>query len=215
MLTADLYFSFRSPYSYLATARYRQMTRDCDLRIDLRPVYPIAIRNPAFFDKVDRLWVSYLLSDVVRVAEYNGLPFRWPRPDPVATDPETRRILDDQPYIHRLTWLGVLAARRGRGLEFASEVTHTMWGEGIENWFEPEKLAVPVTRAGLDLDELEAELAESEADLDREVHDNQAAEEAAGHWGTPCLVFDGEPFFGQDRIDMALWRMKQRGLKSR
>ena len=84
-----------------------------------------------------------------------------------------------------------------------------------ENWFEPEKFAVPVARAGLDLAELEAELADNETDLDREVLDNQAAEEAAGHWGTPCLVFDGEPFFGQDRIDMALWRMKQRGLKPR
>ena len=51
--------------------------------------------------------------------------------------------------------------------------------------------------------------------LNAEVRANQAAEEAAGHWGTPCLVFDGEPFFGQDRIDMALWRMKQNGLKPR
>jgi len=28
-------------------------------------------------------------------------------------------------------------------------------------------------------------------------------------------VFENEPFFGQDRIDVALWRMKQRGLKKR
>jgi 2-hydroxychromene-2-carboxylate isomerase len=31
----------------------------------------------------------------------------------------------------------------------------------------------------------------------------------------PTLVFDGEPFFGQDRIDMALWRMEQKGLTKR
>jgi hypothetical protein len=29
------------------------------------------------------------------------------------------------------------------------------------------------------------------------------------------LVFDGEPFFGLDRIDVALWRMKAAGLKKR
>jgi len=29
------------------------------------------------------------------------------------------------------------------------------------------------------------------------------------------LVFDGEPFFGQDRIDMAVWRMQQKGLVAR
>jgi len=28
-------------------------------------------------------------------------------------------------------------------------------------------------------------------------------------------VFDGEPFFGQDRIEMAKWRMEQKGLQPR
>ena len=45
--------------------------------------------------------------------------------------------------------------------------------------------------------------ADAEA-LDAEVAANQAALEAAGHWGVPTLVFKGEPFFGQDRIDLAL-----------
>jgi hypothetical protein len=26
------------------------------------------------------------------------------------------------------------------------------------------------------------------------------------------MVFEGEPFFGQDRLDVLVWRMKQRGL---
>jgi hypothetical protein len=29
------------------------------------------------------------------------------------------------------------------------------------------------------------------------------------------MVFDGEPFFGQDRLDVLLWRLKQHGLRSR
>jgi hypothetical protein len=29
------------------------------------------------------------------------------------------------------------------------------------------------------------------------------------------MVFEGEPFFGQDRIDVLVWRMKQKGLRSR
>jgi hypothetical protein len=48
-----------------------------------------------------------------------------------------------------------------------------------------------------------------------EIHANQAALEAGGHWGVPTLVFDGEPFFGQDRIEMVLWRMQQKGLEKR
>ncbi len=212
MLTADLYYSFRSPYSYLAIERYRRLMLDWQLRIDLKPVYPIAIRNPAFFTKVDPLWVPYLLSDVVRVAEYNDIPFGWPRPDPVVMDLQTRQIASEQPHIYRLTWLGLLAARRSKGVDFAAEVGRTLWGDRIENWYEPEKLSEPVARAGLDLAELEAEIPGNEEALDAETKANQEAQEAAGHWGTPCLVFDGEPFFGQDRIDMAVWRMQQKGL---
>ena len=51
--------------------------------------------------------------------------------------------------------------------------------------------------------------------LDAEIGQNQAALEASGHWGVPTLVFNGEPFFGQDRIDMAIWRMEQEGLVRR
>ncbi|MEM7060230.1 MAG: DsbA family protein [Pseudomonadota bacterium] len=212
-MQADLYFSFRSPYSYLGAARYRQLTQEWDLQIRLRPVYPVAIRNPGFFKAVNPMWVDYLMKDVQRVAEYTGQPFRWPRPDPVVVDRETMTFPDEQPYIHRLTWLGVAAARRDLGLEFAVEVSNYLWGEGVEDW--PSSLDVPVTRAGLDLSELEAEVDADPDGFDAEVSANQDAEEACGHWGTPCLVVDGEPFFGQDRIDMAVWRMQQKGMVRR
>jgi hypothetical protein len=29
------------------------------------------------------------------------------------------------------------------------------------------------------------------------------------------MAFEGEPFFGQDRLDVLLWRLKQRGLQRR
>ncbi len=215
MLRAELYYSFRSPYSYLAISRYRQLTRDWDLQIDLKPVYPIAIRNPSFFEGVNPLWVPYLLSDVHRVAEFTDVPFGWPRPDPVVMDLETRKIAEEQPHIYRLTWLGVLAARQGKGLDFAAEVGLALWGERLENWPDPVVLAPVVARAGLDLAEMDAAIPGTKTDLDAEVLANQSTQEAAGHWGTPCLVFDGEPFFGQDRIDMAVWRMKQAGMAKR
>jgi hypothetical protein len=37
----------------------------------------------------------------------------------------------------------------------------------------------------------------------------------AGHWGVPTFVFEGEPYFGQDRMDLLLWRLRQRGLRPR
>ena len=43
----------------------------------------------------------------------------------------------------------------------------------------------------------------------------EAAQTGAGHWGVPLMVFQGEPFFGQDRIEDLTWRMRQHGLVER
>jgi len=213
-LHADLYWSFRSPYSHLAIGRYRAMTEAYDLAIDLRPVYPLAIRQPDFFARNHPAYLGYMARDVARLSQFLGIPIARPRPDPIVQDLATREIAAEQPYIFRLVRLGQAAARRGRGLEFCDEAARIIWS-GAENWHLGEHLAGAATRAGLDFAQLAAE-AETDAEaLDAELAANQAALEAAGHWGVPTLVFQGEPFFGQDRIEIALWRMKQAGLSAR
>ena len=120
-LTADLFFSFRSPYSYLAVGRYRQLAEDFAVDIALRPVYPLAIREPDFFERNHPNWLRYTMLDMFRVAQFEGIPFGPPRPDPIVQDVATRKISEDQPYIRRITRLGQAAARRGKGLAFAAE----------------------------------------------------------------------------------------------
>ena len=215
MLHADLFFSFRSPYSYLAVGRYRQLAEDYAVEIVLRPVYPLAIRQPEFFSDGNRLAGRYIFIDAARSAQMLGIPYRWPRPDPVAQDLATRAIAAEQPYIHRLVRLGQAAARRGRGLAFADEVSRVIWSGTVDDWHCGEHLADAAQRAGLDLADLDREAVEDAAALDAEIDANQQALEAAGHWGVPTLVLDGEPFFGQDRITMARWRMEQKGLERR
>lgn len=213
-LRADLYWSFRSPYSWLAIGRYRAMTEAWDLEIDLKPVYPLAIRQPDFFERNHPNWLPYSFRDVIRLAQFHGIPLAAPRPDPIVQDFATRRIAAEQPYIFRLVRLGQAAARQGKGLVFCAEVARLIWG-GTENWHEGDHLAEAAARAGLDLAALDAEVLSDAEALDAEVAANQAALEASGHWGVPTLVFQGEPFFGQDRIDVALWRMQAAGLVSR
>ena len=213
-LTAELYFSFRSPYSYLAVGRYRAMTERYDLDIALRPVWPLAIREPDFFERNHPNWLGYTMRDMLRVAQFHDIPFGAPRPDPIVLDVATRRIAADQPHIRRVTRMGQAAARRGSGLPFAHEAGQLIWG-GQENWHEGDHLGGALARAGLDPAEIEREVAAQPDALDAEIAANQDALEAAGHWGVPTLVFDGEPFFGQDRIEMVRWRMDQKGLTER
>ncbi|MBX7515467.1 2-hydroxychromene-2-carboxylate isomerase [Qipengyuania sp. GH38] len=213
-LTAEIYFSFRSPYSYLSVGRYRAMTEEYDLKIALRPVYPLAIRQPDFFERNHPNWLGYTMRDMIRVAQFHDIPFGAPRPDPIIQDMATRQIADDQPYIRRVTRMGQAAARRGAGLVFAAEAGRMIWG-GQENWHEGGHLDRALEAAGLGVEEIIAEVQGDAETLDAEIAANQEALEAAGHWGVPTLVFDEEPFFGQDRIEMVKWRMEQKGLENR
>lgn len=211
----DLYWSFRSPYSYLATPRLVEMERQHDLTVNVRPVYPLAVRSGEFFSQVNSLWIGYLMRDTMRIAEMLGLPYRWPRPDPVVVDMQTRAATPNQPYIHRLTRLGCAAAEAGRGLPFLREISDTIWSGKIDNWHEGDHLAEASARAGLDLAELDTRIARDPDKYEAIIRENQKSHQAAGHWGVPTMVFENEPFFGQDRLDVLLWRMKQRGLKQR
>lgn len=213
-LRYDLYWSFRSPYSYMVTPRLLALEAEYDVACDVRPVYPLAVRTPEFFDNRDPLWTSYFMTDVFREAAFLGLPFRWPRPDPVQQAPGVG-YRTPQPYIHRLTHLGVAAAERGRGLPFLAEVSRTIWGGEVDNWHEGDHIARAAERAGLDYAEMSAAV---DADPDRfaaVVEENQAAQRAAGHWGVPMMHFGGEAFFGQDRFDQLKWRLEQAGLSRR
>ncbi len=211
MSGVDIYWSFRSPYSYLATPRLREMSSRWDVPFTIKPVYPIAVRIPGFFKQVNPLWPPYVMRDCFRLAQFNGLPFGRPNPDPVVMDMATGDVPADQPYIRRLTRLGVLASHTPQAIDYFYEVSTLIWS-GQTNWMEGSALSDAVARAGLDLAALDAQVVEREAELEAEIESNEAAQKNAGHWGVPLMVFEDEPFFGQDRLDILEWRMKQSGV---
>jgi 2-hydroxychromene-2-carboxylate isomerase len=214
-LAYDLFWSFRSPYSYLITHRLVALERDFDVKGAIRPVYPLAVRSPEFFDGRDPLWYSYLQMDIRREAEFLGLPIRWPRPDPVFMDMATRTYPKEQPHIHRLTRLGVAAAERGRGLAYLDEVSKLIWSGAVDRWHEGDHLAAAAERAGLDAAALDAAVNAEAPRLHTVIEQNQVDQRLAGHYGVPMIAFNGEPFFGQDRFDQFRWRLEQQGLKPR
>ncbi len=210
--TIDVYFSFRSPYSYLVTPDLFRLRDDYDVELHLRPVLPIALRTKKTLFAGDKKPIMYILTDVPRRAEFLGMTFGFPSPDPIVQDMETFEVAEEQPYIYRLTGLGVEAERRGKGIELAYHVSHLIWG-GEPGWNEGDRLAEAVAKAGLDLAEMETAL--SSYDPMADVEANQASLDAAGHWGVPTMVFQGEPFFGQDRVDTLRWRLDKAGVQKR
>ncbi|MEA3263159.1 MAG: DsbA family protein [Pseudomonadota bacterium] len=213
--TVDLYWSFRSPYSYIVVPKLIELERDWDAKVNVRPVLPIAVRQPDFFAQADPLWFSYLMRDCVRSAEFAGLPLRWPRPDPVVMDFATRTYPKEQPYIHRLTRLGVLASERGQGLPVLRAISHLIWSGETDGWHEGDHLARALAGVGCDLAEMDAVLAAEADRLDEVIKQNEADQRLGGHYGVPLMVYAGEPFFGQDRYDQLVWRMEQQGMARR
>ena len=214
-LSVDLFWSVRSPYSFLALDRIVKMSEDYDLDVNVRQVYPIAVRDPDFFAKVGPAWMRYLELDVLRQADYLDIKCTgWPTPDPIIQNMDTLEIPKEQPLIYRAVHFGVEAARQGKGLAYIHALGHLFFGSGAD-WTEGDRLANAMDAIGLDHSVLETNF---EMDFDKNhgaVEVNQQALEKAGHWGVPNLVFNGEPFFGQDRLDVCIWRMKQHGLQQR
>ena len=102
-LAIDVFWSFRSPWSYLATPRLLAWKQQYRLTVRFKPVYPIAIRTPDFFSNVPPMWFPYFMRDLIRVAEFLELPLTWPDPDPVVNEPGPdgrQSFPKEQPYIH-------------------------------------------------------------------------------------------------------------------
>ena len=205
--TVNLFYSFRSPYSYLATPEALTLEQDFAVRVALRPVFPLALRQPDFFNPDNLKRAKYIMMDWLRRAEMLGLPHHWPSPDPIVQDMKSYAIAAEQPYIYRLSYLGVEAQRRDRGIHFAAEVARLIFG-GTRDWHLGAHLKDATTRAGLDLESMDAAI-EDPTSHRQEVEKNQVDLEAAGHWGVPTFEFNGEPFFGQDRIDTLRWRLEK------
>lgn len=97
-LTITLYWSFRSPYSYIVAPRILSLRKDFEVSVDFRIVNPAAIRNPSYFARMDPSARPYFVLDSARAAAFQGLPFRRPVPDPINQDPKTLAIAAEQPW---------------------------------------------------------------------------------------------------------------------
>ncbi len=98
MLSVD-FFSFRSPFSYLALPEDAELSRrGGDLAVNLRPVYPLAVRVRRLLQEGQPELHSLCGAGLTpRVAEHEGIPFRFPRPDPIVQDLTTLEVATEQP----------------------------------------------------------------------------------------------------------------------
>lgn len=179
----EVWFSFRSPYSWLVLPRIRQLARAYGAPLILRPILPMVMRGLA----VPRVKTLYIALDCKREAERLGLPFGR-IVDPVGAGAERALAV-----LHHAIELGL-------GEEFAELGLKAAFAEGVALAEDPGLFAV-ARRAGLSDVQTAAALAD-ESWRDR-VEANRAALLDAGLWGAPTFRAVGqEAHWGQDRLWM-------------
>lgn len=210
MAKLDIFWSFRSPYSYLAIDRLCAIADNYAVKASFRPVRPLAMREPDFFERGRKQFLPYLFKDVPREAERLGLAFAPPSPDPIDMDMRSGKVAPEQPLMTRIMGLAIAANEQGRGLRFAQCAARRIWTG--KPWSDDEALREICAEAGLDFDALDGWARAHDSKLREMISANEAAQ-LDHHWGVPLMVLDGEPFFGQDRMDSLLWRLDKLGLK--
>lgn len=213
--SVDLFWSFRSPYCYLALDRLIEIERTFQVFINVRPVYPLAVRKPDFFKTINKKYRRHHNIDSPRMAEYLGMPFRRPVPDPIIQNMETNEVAVEQPHIRRITLLGAAAQTRNAGLPFIDKVARLLWDGSVDGWDQGTHMIDAINAAGLNGHALVADIEADPARFEAVIAENEAAHEASDHWGVPLMTFRGETFYGQDRVEVLLWRMMREGLAER
>ncbi|MDP2007433.1 MAG: 2-hydroxychromene-2-carboxylate isomerase [Rubrivivax sp.] len=183
----DFFFDFSSPYSYIANewvdavaARHGRTVRRH--AILLGATFQAAeLKSPVSYP----LKREYSLRDFARSARFEGLPCVLPAAFPVATQNAARLfwwLADTQGEAAAANW-----ARAG---------LRTMFTRGVA-LNDTAALKALAAEQGLDADEAEAvwNHPQWKARLKR-VNDEAIA---AGIFGAPWFVVDGEPFWGNDR----------------
>ena len=212
----DLYFSYRSPYSYLILPRMLKLKEKYDIDVNFKVVYPIAIRMPEWFEgKNFFTFFFFKMIDMRLQAKKLGIPFTSKlKPDPIRQNIMTGKISSHQPYIFDICHLGQMAQMKGVGMEFAFEVSSLIFG-GVDNWNTDENLSEAAKKVGLDLNQLRESVNVHEEEIIGQIKQNQVDQLNAGHHGVPLTVIGDKHFFGQDQFDKIMETLKENGLKER
>lgn len=183
--TLSLFFSFRSPYSWVALRRTRALAAHYGLDLQLRPVLPMVMRGLPV-PSVKRI---YILLDTKREADAAGVPFGR-LCDPVGSGAE------------RCLAVCIAADNVQEALDFAEAGARRIWAEGLD-MTDDQVLLAAAREAGISEARVRQALAGDDWRAVAEA--NRTALFNADLWGVPSLQLMLEDrcvasTWGQDRL---------------
>lgn len=176
----EFYFSFRSPYSYLAVQRVLALADAYGLRVRMRPVLPMIERGLPVPEKKQR----YIVLDCARLAREIGAPFGR------LADPRGAGIM-------RALAAFELARSAGQERGFVVRASRAIWAEGIDLASARGMRSVMAADGPQTLME---SIDSGAQDALRSAESNRDALLETGCWGVPTLKIGDYVVWGQDRI---------------
>jgi 2-hydroxychromene-2-carboxylate isomerase len=177
------YFSFRSPYAWLAAERLDSELGDLGVPIERIPIFPTPETFPNDPSALPEKQ-AYLIQDIPRLAREQGLKVHFPSSS------------DTDWALSHAAFLG--AQRHGAGQRFMVEVFRKRFCEGLDLG-EDAVVADAASKAGLDPEMILS--AGHSGELRAEVSAGWgSAVEHDRIFGVPSFVYAGKLYWGQDRM---------------
>ena len=176
------YFSFRSPYSWLALYRLNLIKEVVPVEIQMIPVFPAKDKGDVMLSNRDK--VKYITKDIIRITTAYGLDIKWP--DPFDTD----WLIAHTAYIY--------AEEQGKGLPFCLALYHARFlhGKDIGNEEILRDLAIA---NGLDAQALIEAL--DIRKYKKKLLQGMSSAKHAGVFGVPFFVYKDSAYWGNDRLE--------------
>jgi len=190
-LALEMWFSFRSPYSYIALEQIESILAPYDIALQLRPILPMVSRGVPL-PNVKRM---YIVRDAKREADRASVPF-GEICDPLGTG------------IENCIAISYWASQRSQAdlLAFAKSAMRGSWSEA-RDMAEYVDLRHIVERAGLPWAEAKDAIGNPAA----QKWANAAAQDlqVIGLWGVPSFRIGDFITWGQDRLPLLADRLRR------
>src|SRR5262245_27233082 len=192
-----MYSDYKSPYAFLAFDPGFELERKFNVRVRWRP-FQLRIKGKGERSVYSEYKVRYSYLDARHWANMRpgGLVLKGPL-----------KIYDTTPALVG----GLFAERRGRLLDYSRTVFERFFKRELEV-DQPDAVATVMAALGLSEADYRAYLA-GEGMRAYEAAQTEASEDHV--FGVPMFVFNGEPFWGHDRIPLLERRLNEAGLAIR
>lgn len=187
-----MYSDYKSPFAYLAFEPGLALENRYDVSVRWIP-FQLRIKDKGERSQYSEYKTRYSYLDARRWAKSRGLIVR-----------SQPRVYDTRSALIG----GLFAQKHGRLMPFNLRVYELFWKRELQP-DDADQVAAVVSSVGLSPEEYRSYLASEGADD----YERAQSEAAADHiFGVPIFLFEGEPFWGHDRLPLLEQRLTESGL---